>query len=99
MPQRVAHFLFLLALITYGQNVGPILDFRCVECHCAGNPRLDLSNFPFFSKFTENQAAIVTMILAKTGGAAPAMPPGNRPKLTPGQLSIIEQWRDQGLAP
>lgn len=96
MGHRMA--LFLLALITYYQNVAPILNLRCVECHASGS-NLDLSRFPFGYDSAYDQPAIVQKILAKTDTAKPAMPPGNRPKLTQSQLGTIQQWLAGGLAP
>lgn len=92
---------FLLALVTYSQNVAPILDWRCTECHAEG-ATLVLTRFPFYSETTEDQPTIVNRILAKVqgvGGAKPVMPPGNRPRLTPSQVATLQQWLDQGLAP
>lgn len=98
MDRRAAFSFLFLAALTYRQDIAPILNTRCVECHSWGNS-LNLSRFPFVSKMTEDQGAIVAMILGKSGGANPSMPPGNRPKLTAQQVSTIEQWRDEGLEP
>ena len=91
---------FLLALVTYSQNVAPILDWRCTECHAEGNS-LVLTRFPFFSETTEDQPTIVNRILSKVQGIGAdkaRMPPGNRPKLTQTQVATIQQWLEQGLA-
>jgi len=94
---KLTVFVFL-AVMTYHQNVAPILDKHCVECHSAGKS-LDLSRFPFKWAAGNDQLQIVNLILAKTGGTKPKMPPGNRPKLTANQLNVIEQWRNDGLNP
>ncbi len=98
MGHRAA--LLLLALVTYSQNVGPILGLRCVECHGPG-AGLDLSRFPFAHEDDTDQVTLVQRIINKTnGGAAASMPPpGNRPKLTPSQVGMIQQWLAGGLAP
>jgi uncharacterized membrane protein len=98
MNQRALFFLVWAGMATYGLDVKPILDSHCVECHSAGN-FLVLSRFPFFSEATGDQGAIVDKILAKVGSNPPQMPPGNRPKLTGDEVSVIQQWREQGLAP
>ena len=101
MPFRAPHFLFLFALVTYSQNIAPLLDWRCAECHSEG-ASLVLNRFPFYSETTEDQVAIVNKMLGKVQGAPgekPKMPPGNRPKLTSGQTALLQQWLDGGLAP
>jgi len=90
--------VILLTLITYNENIAPLLRAHCVECHAYGSV-LNLAVFPFISKFTEDQHVIVERILIRAGGANPTMPPGNRPKLTAGEVSLIQQWKDQGLEP
>jgi len=96
MGQRLA--LLLLALITYSQNVAPLLSLRCVECHASGS-NLDLSRFPFPYDSAYDQSAIVQKILTKVDTAKPQMPPGNRPKLTQSQIGTLQQWLAGGLAP
>jgi hypothetical protein len=98
MHQRTAFTLYLLAVITYSQNVKPILDLHCVECHTAGSI-LDLTSFPFTSNTILDQTKIVDKMLAKLDSIPPQMPPGHRPKLSVSEVSTIQQWRDQGLAP
>ena len=98
MNQRAAFILYLLALITYGQDVKPLLDKHCVECHSSGN-KLNLSHFPFLSTTVPDQPTIVGRMLSKVGSNPPQMPPGNRPKLTQSEVRVLQQWRDAGLAP
>ncbi len=98
MNQRAAFFMYLLAVITYSQDIKPLLGKHCVECHSKGN-KLELSHFPFTSNTVPDQATIVDRVLAKVSATPAAMPPGNRPKLTANQVSVIRQWREQGLAP
>jgi len=98
MNQRAGFaFLFFVA-VTYWQDIAPILNSHCIECHARG-ASLNLSRFPFLSKFTEDQPTIVARIIEKTGAAAPSMPPGNRPKLTAAQIDVLTQWQEQGLDP
>ncbi len=96
MKQRTAYALFLLALVTYSQDIAPILNAHCIECHSFG-ASLNLARFPFLSKFTNHQPTIVERILIRTNAMNPTMPPGHRPKLTSGEWGAIDQWRDQGL--
>lgn len=98
MDRRAHYAWLLLTLLTYWRDIAPILDVHCVECHATGSS-LNLSRFPFLSKFTSDQPTIVARILDKTSSAAPSMPPGNRPKLTTSEASLITQWRDEGLEP
>lgn len=96
MRRHLACALFLLALFTYAHDIAPILNAHCVECHSVGAP-LNLTAFPFFSSVSADQLTIVGRMLLYAGGSDPMMPPGNRPKLTPAQLNVIQQWRDAGL--
>ena len=98
MKLHAAHLFSLLLVITYRQDVAPILNLRCVECHSFGSI-LNLSSFPFYSEKTLDQRILVEWILAKSGGNEPQMPPGNRPTLTSNQHALIQQWLDEGLAP
>lgn len=94
MPQRKAYALFLLALATYLQDVAPILNAHCIECHSVG-ASLILTRFPFVSTFSEDQNILVDRILVRVGNHS--MPPGNRPKLTSAEIDVIYKWREQGL--
>lgn len=96
MTPRTPYTLLLLALVTYTVDVEPILRASCVECHSTG-ASLNLSRFPFLSAATDDQQTIVERMLARAGTANPSMPPGNRPKLTPSQATLLEQWQEQGL--
>lgn len=96
---RRAFFLFvILAVITFKQDVQPILEKRCVECHSMGND-LNLSWFPFEHKESENQNWIVDKILTKVSAPPIKMPPSPRPNLTAAQVKKIRDWKDQGLNP
>ena len=91
-------FLALLSLaVTYTQQVKPILDAHCVECH-SSRAELNLASFPFTGAPGE-QPAIVGRLLTKVGAKPPVMPPGNRPKLTTSQVGVIRSWLEGGLLP
>ena len=85
--------------LTYSQDIKPILDNNCVECHHAGGRDPDLSQFPFQSKKLSGQQAIVQKIVDVTGGTSPKMPPGQRDKLTSSQVNTVSQWLGEGLQP
>lgn len=84
-------------VVTYAQDIKPLLDGHCVECHHHGGHDPDLSGFPFRSKTNAEQDAIVGKMLGLVQGTPTRMPPGNRTKLTAGQAATIQAWRDQGL--
>jgi hypothetical protein len=86
------------ALLTYGNDVKPILDAHCIECHDSGAD-LNLTVFPFVSSSTTDQNAIVDDILGKVSASPPQMPPGNRPKLSADDIGTIKQWQTDGLLP
>lgn len=85
--------------VTYGQNVKPILDANCIECHNATNQDLSLQSFPFSSKTTSNQSIIVQDILSMLDANPAKMPPGNRPKLPQDDITTIQDWLNGGLQP
>ena len=85
--------------LTYAQDIKPILDNNCVECHPSGGRDPDLRQFPFQSKKLGGLDAIVTKDTEVTGGATPKMPPGQRDKLTSDQVNTISQWHSQGMKP
>jgi len=95
---RAATAFLLLVGLTYWQDIAPLLNRHCIECHGMG-AALNLSRFPFLSPVTSDQPAIVARILEKVGSPSPLMPPGNRPKLTASEVLTIQQWRDEGLSP
>ena len=98
MNRRAAISWGLFVLATYVNDVKPILDNHCVECHSLGN-RLNLSAFPFHFAETSDQTIIVDKMLSKVQSTPPAMPPGNRPKLVAAEVSQVLEWRNGGLKP
>lgn len=84
--------------VTYTQDVKPLLDAHCVECHVA-EADLDLSRYPFKSSDLTDMPSIVSRILERIEASPPQMPPGNRPKLSAGEVNVIREWRDGGLLP
>lgn len=84
--------------LTYTEDVKPVLDAACVECHHPNGRKPDLSQFPFVgANGSTDQDAIVQRVLARVDPARASMPPGVRTKLTSEQVRILSQWRDQGL--
>ena len=80
---------------TYTQDIKPILDKRCAECHDSLSHDPDLTSFPFPTEKYPDQNTVVSRILART--KAQSMPPGNRPKLSQPEIDKIQQWKDGGL--
>lgn len=85
--------------VTYSEDVKPILDNACVECHHTGGRSPDLSALPFVSARGEDEEAIVTRILNFVSETEPRMPPGRRTKLTATQVNMIRTWQEQGRQP
>jgi uncharacterized membrane protein len=86
---------------TYEEDVKPLLEGHCVECHHAGGARIDLTRFPFTMADGRvgDQEQIVRWILGKVDLNAPTMPPGVRTKLTVAEVRLIADWLEQGLNP
>lgn len=87
------------ASVTYRDHIKPIMDRHCAECHALGPRAIDFTEFPFRSKGNLDQESIVSIVLARAGGAAPSMPPGVRPSLSAQELALIEAWQEGGLQP
>lgn len=99
MKKLTGPIVFLLAaVITYSQDVKPILDSNCIECHTPG-ANLDLTQFPFTSTNLSGQTTIVNAMLAKVSANPVEMPPGNRTPLSSDDINTIQQWLNDGLAP
>lgn len=99
----IRRFGYLLAIavgipafsVTYQQDIKPILDRRCVECHDSLTHDPDLTDFPFQTEKSISQDQLVDRILKRVTGQS--MPPGNRPKVSQTDISKIQQWKNEGL--
>jgi len=98
MKNRKASFILLLTAVTYLNQIKPLLDTHCLECHSAGN-FLDLSWYPFHSQTMSEQNQIVDTIIRRVQPGGGQMPPGNRPKLSFEEIATIQKWREEGLNP
>jgi hypothetical protein len=85
--------------LTYQDDVKPILDDNCVECHHAGGRLSNFAEFPFTSRTTTDQATIVGNIIAKVTAASRRMPPGTRSPLSATQVQTLRDWLAGGLEP
>lgn len=88
--------------VTYSNDVKPILDGHCIECHHTGGHFPQLSQFPFVAPNNPSQEQIATQvsqISQPQGGMAAKMPPGARTKLSVSEVAMIKKWLDQGLKP
>lgn len=96
MHRSAALSFLVLAVVTYLQDVKPILDRHCVECHTYGAD-LDVSGFPFVGAGTP--AGMLDRMIARASATPASMPPGNRPKLTSAEVNVLKAWRDGGMKP
>lgn len=83
-------------LVTY-QDVKPIFDNSCVQCH--GTPPTNgatnsLTNFEQVSGAVLNRGLI--NLISQPEGANGLMPPGG-PRLPQSRIDLIQQWEDDGL--
>ncbi len=110
--------LILLALsgckkeesISYAQDVKPIIDNYCIECHATGGKGFEASGFNLESyeglmKGTRNGPMVIAgdsagsnMLVLMEGRADPSisMPHGKMKGATGRELDTIRKWIDQG---
>lgn len=95
---------------SYSQNVKPILDKHCAECHLDGGAGLIKSGFNIGSyqglmtgtKFgpviTAGDSVSSTLVVLVEGRADPSlrMPHGDREQLSKQEIKTIRDWIDQG---
>lgn len=76
-------------LITYDQDIRPILQNNCVVCHAS--PPVNGAPFALINYDQVSQRAdlILTAISRQNGQAAAMPPPGRLPQST---IDLIEQW-------
>lgn len=98
--------------VSYSQDIVPILQRHCLECHIPNAPGhlasgLDMSTHQSLMKGTKFGAIIKagdslssTLIILVEGRADPSikMPHGDRAALSEADLKTLRQWIDQGAA-
>ena len=96
--------------VSYSQDVKPILDKYCIECHLPGGQGYEASGFSIASyvdlmKGTRNGPMIISgdslgsnMLVLMEGRADPSikMPHGKAVSATKEELETIRLWIDQG---
>jgi uncharacterized membrane protein len=96
--------------ISFAQDVQPIIDQHCIECHAAGGQGVEVSGFNMETyegvmKGTRNGPMIIAgdsagsnMLVLMQGRADPSisMPHGKMKGATGKQLKTIQTWIDQG---
>ncbi len=92
-----------LSPITY-DDLKPMVTQNCLGCHGPGQPTpppgsptapLNMSGWPYTSRFNDPQALVAEIILRLASTSAP-MPPPPAPPLTPQQQALWQQWADEG---
>ena len=98
--------------VSYSQEIIPILQKHCLECHVPDAPGqlasgLDMSTHALLMKGTKFGPVIKagdslssTLIILVEGRADPSikMPHGDRPSLSANEIKTLRQWIDQGAA-
>lgn len=98
--------------VSFGQEVKPILDRYCIDCHMPGGEGTEASGFSIASyadvmKGTRNGPMIVpgdplgsNMLVLMEGRADPsiAMPHGKDVKASAEEIATIRRWIEQGAA-
>ena len=92
---------------SFREDVQPILQFRCLQCHQTGGPGiafsgLDLSTYAGLMKGTHFGPvvmpgnAMVSNLNVLVEGRAGIRMPHNRKRLTPCEVQILRDWVNQG---
>ena len=98
------------ATVSYSQQIIPILQQHCFECHVAGQQGtqasgLDMSTYENLMKGTRfgpiiqaGNSLSSTLVILVEGRADPSikMPHGDRPSLSEAEIKLLRQWIDQG---
>jgi len=96
--------------VSYSQDVKPIIDKYCIECHVPGGQGYEASGFSMASyvdlmKGTRNGPMIISgdslgsnMLVLMEGRADPSikMPHGKSVSATKEELETIRKWIEQG---
>lgn len=85
-------------LVTYSQNIKPILDNLCVNCHGANNPaaNLRLNTFENTRDAVLNQNVIQRISLPQ--GNSLMMPQGGN-RLPQNNINLFINWQNEGFNP
>lgn len=74
-------------------QVAPILERRCAECHRGSQAQGDLLLFDADSRLLEKLPRhLVVEQTTSADGKRPAMPPGERERLTADEQSLLRRW-------
>lgn len=98
--------------VSYSQDIIPILQRHCLECHVINGPGhqasgLDMSTYQGLMKGTKfgpvvkaGDSLSSTLVLLVEGKADPSikMPHGDREALSTAEIKTLRQWIDQGAA-
>ncbi|MGE6791840.1 c-type cytochrome domain-containing protein [Pseudomonas guineae] len=115
LPHSLLCWLMLLAInqshgqtpVTY-QNIAPILHSRCVLCHAAPQPPLDLTLDSLEHLLSGSRRGPIVkpgdaegseLIQRLKGSSLPRMPLTGPPFLSDAQISLFERWINDGLQP
>lgn len=83
-------------VVTYNENIKPIIDNNCVSCHAA-NPvngaGISLNNYTNVKNALEN-AGLINRISASAGSPQIMPPSGRMPQQT---IDLILKWQTDGL--
>ena len=92
-------------LIDYDQQIQPLWNRYCIDCHnpTANEGELSLIDYASFAKgddalqlVTKGSANASRLFQLMTGLDEPQMPPMDSPQLTKEELEVIRLWLDQG---
>ena len=86
----------LPTIITYTNDVKPIIDNNCLDCH--GNPTNNGASISLVTYDNVKSAIQNNNLISKINGEGPGgqMPLG-RPKLPQNSIDIIEKWETDGF--
>lgn len=81
-------------VISYNQDIKPIVDNRCIVCHAPGG----VASFAPLTNYQEVSARIEAVLgrIQLPSSDPRAMPPGG-PQLPQNQINLFLAWRDEGL--
>jgi hypothetical protein len=96
--------------VSFSQDVKPVLDRRCGECHSPGGPGFEASQLSFATyddlmQGTRFGAVVIpgdslgsTLVVLVEGRADPSisMPHGDAEPLRQSEIDTIRMWIDQG---
>lgn len=93
--------------VSFREDVQPILQYRCLECHTAGGPGVAYSGLNMesyeglmqgtkFGPIIVPGNAMVSNLNVLVEGRAGIRMPHNRKRLTPCEIRILRDWVNQG---